>query len=177
MDNPGAKEGYRGGPRRFDLYHRDTSQTAASRNKKQGVVVDRLIVSAVGVAITAVTEKLAPETARHFERDPTTGEVLWFPGPPIHVSRAPPPCHRLEYLHFLAKKYTQELAGPEPEGTSLVNGNGNGANGARMDVTMEMSAPEPPVKRQKLAPREEEEQRYINASERIKEVLSTVGAA
>ncbi|KAJ6478877.1 hypothetical protein DFH09DRAFT_1341774 [Mycena vulgaris] len=120
----------------------------------------------------------------------------------MHVSRAPPPRHRLEYLHFLAKKYTPELAGSEPEGTPLVNGNGNGvengggaggeddlmmggddgdgakeANGAGVDVAMEMSAPEPPAKRQKLAPREEEEQRYISASERIREVLSTVGAA
>ncbi|KAJ6509067.1 hypothetical protein DFH09DRAFT_1100895 [Mycena vulgaris] len=81
-----------------------------------------------------------PVDPRHFERDPTTGEVLWFPGPPIHVSRAPPPCHRLEYLHFLAKKYTQELAGPEPEGTSLVNGNGNGVEnglGGEDDLMME----------------------------------------
>ncbi|KAJ7185725.1 hypothetical protein C8R46DRAFT_1061541, partial [Mycena filopes] len=50
--------------------------------------------------------------ARHFACDAATEEMLWFPGaPPMHVARAAPPLrHRLEYLHFLAKKYAPELA-------------------------------------------------------------------
>ncbi|KAJ7871259.1 hypothetical protein B0H13DRAFT_2061176 [Mycena leptocephala] len=175
-----------------------------AQEKKQGVLVDRSVVAAAGVAVSSV-EKLGPEITRHFERDPTTGEVLWFPGPPMHVARAPPPRHRLEYLHFLAKKYRPDLevvaTKPEPEVTEKanVNGNGNGngnglVNGERGDdsmgsddaraqsieVEMGPAAPKegdvemgelevPPAKRQKI---EETPERYISASERIREVLT-----
>jgi hypothetical protein len=192
-----------------------------AQEKKQGVLVDRSVVAAAGVAVSSV-EKLGPEisaflfcglwlsligvrVARHFERDPTTGEVLWFPGPPMHVARAPPPRHRLEYLHFLAKKYRPDLevvtTKPEPEviEKANVNGNGNGngnglVNGERGDdsmgsddaraqsieVEMGPAAPKegdvemgelevPPAKRQKI---EETPERYISASERIREVLT-----
>ncbi|KAJ7715224.1 hypothetical protein B0H14DRAFT_3633665 [Mycena olivaceomarginata] len=72
----------------LDLFERPVR--LGGHQKKQGAVVDRSVVTAGGVAVSAV-DKLGPETTRHFERDPTTGEVLWFPGPPLHVARAPPP--------------------------------------------------------------------------------------
>ncbi|KAJ7474258.1 hypothetical protein FB451DRAFT_1398245 [Mycena latifolia] len=183
----GGKDGDAAGaetPEALDLFERRLR--LGEQQKKQGIVVDRSVVSAAGMAVTTV-EKLAPETKRHFERDPTTGEVLWFPGPPMHVSRVPPPRHRLEYLHFLAKKYNPEIAEPEPVGI-VVNGNANGTtpeddpmgggdgDGAAesKDTDIEMRRSEPSAKRQKIAPQEE---RYISASELIREVLSTVGAA
>ncbi|KAJ7139219.1 hypothetical protein C8R44DRAFT_867384 [Mycena epipterygia] len=167
----------------LDLFERPV-RLGGGQQKKQGVVVDRSVVSAGGVAVTAV-EKLPPETKRHFERDPTTGEVIWFPGPPMHVSRAPPPRHRLEYLHFLAKKYNPEVAEPAPDVSeeTIVNGNGNGIAGAHVDGTddpmgsedgahadVESSAP-PPAKRQKIVVHEE---KYMSASEKIREALKTV---
>lgn len=41
-----------------------------------------------------------------FDRDPRTGEVLWFSGPPIQAIKpeAFRPQYSLEYLAFLAKK-------------------------------------------------------------------------
>lgn len=48
--------------------------------------------------------KLCPFTAKHFDRDPDTNEVLWFSGPPIDIAHTPTPKHSLTYLHFLAKK-------------------------------------------------------------------------
>ncbi|KAJ7150047.1 hypothetical protein C8R43DRAFT_496437 [Mycena crocata] len=85
---------------------------------QEAFIRDRSVVSAAGVAISAV-EKLGPETSRHFDCDPTTGEVLWFPAPPMHVARTPSPRHRLEYLHFLAQKYRPE-ASEEMLGTQAV---------------------------------------------------------
>lgn len=43
---------------------------------------------------------------KHFDRDPRTGETLWFSGPPIQRinPEAFRPQHSLEYLAFLAKK-------------------------------------------------------------------------
>ncbi|KAJ7720297.1 hypothetical protein DFH07DRAFT_308727 [Mycena maculata] len=179
---------------RLDLFERPV-RLGTGQARKQGVVVDRSVVSAAGVAVTAV-EKLGPETTRHFERDPTTGEVLWFPGPPLHVSRVPPPRHRLEYLHFLARKYNPEVEEPQAQADPShgnINGNGNGIttvdfngvddsmgsdDGAAQqlkDADVEMDATEPPAKRQKVAS-EEEEERYIGASERIREALTSVGA-
>ena len=49
-------------------------------------------------------------TAKHFDRDPQTNEVLWFASPPVDV--APPvqkPRHSFAYLHHLAKKRKLEL--------------------------------------------------------------------
>ncbi|KAJ7671832.1 hypothetical protein B0H17DRAFT_192310 [Mycena rosella] len=107
---------------KLDLFERPLHLGAQQR--KQGVVVDRSVVSTSGVAVTAA-EKLPAETKRHFERDFTTGEVLCFPGPPTHVARAPPPRHRLEYLHFLARK-----CHPQPEPQPLITGRANRGIGA-----------------------------------------------
>lgn len=69
---------------------------------------DRSIVTAAGgwtnLANNAVAEKIPPDTAKHFDRDPETNELLWFSGPPMSVARAPGPQYSLTYLHFLAKK-------------------------------------------------------------------------
>lgn len=43
-------------------------------------------------------------TAKHFDRDPETNEVLWFSAPPVNAPRPPQPKHSLTYLHFLAMK-------------------------------------------------------------------------
>ena len=45
--------------------------------------------------------------AKLFDRDPDTGEVLWFAAPPLNLPRARGPRHSLEYLQFLARKRKQ----------------------------------------------------------------------
>ncbi|KAF7355663.1 hypothetical protein MSAN_01484100 [Mycena sanguinolenta] len=153
------------------------------QQKKDTVLVDRSVVTAGGVAVSAV-EKLGPEITRHFERDPATGEMLWFPGPPLHVARVPPPRHRVK---------------PEPPSDvpekPAVNGNGNGngngvaddpmgsddaraqsveANTAtapkEADADVEMADSEPPAKRRKV------EESYLSASEMIREALARSSA-
>lgn len=69
---------------------------------------DRSIVTAAGGAAVlgnnADMEKLPAETARHFDRDPETNEVLWFAAPPLNIARKPAPRYSLQYLHWLATK-------------------------------------------------------------------------
>ncbi|EJF58495.1 hypothetical protein DICSQDRAFT_90751 [Dichomitus squalens LYAD-421 SS1] len=69
---------------------------------------DRSIVAAAGglavLGSNAAIEELPPETARHFDRDPETNEVLWFAAPPVDIVHAPPPRHSLKYLAHLARK-------------------------------------------------------------------------
>jgi len=70
---------------------------------------DRSVVTAAGGAAillgtNANMEKLPAETARHFDRDPETNEVLWFAAPPLNVARKPAPRYSLQYLHWLAAK-------------------------------------------------------------------------
>ena len=88
---------------------------------------DRSIVTAAGGAAVlgnnADMEKLPAETgayhvilfldfpsaspsqsARHFDRDPETNEVLWFAAPPLNIARKPAPRYSLQYLHWLAAK-------------------------------------------------------------------------
>ncbi|KAJ7088356.1 hypothetical protein B0H15DRAFT_289076 [Mycena belliarum] len=151
----------------LDLFERPVR--LGGQQPPQGAVADRSVVTAAGLAVSA-TEKLPPETKRHFERDPTTGEVLWFPGPPMHLARAPPPRHRLEYLHFLAKKYHPDL---EPR-TVVVNGDDPmGGDSGAADADVEMGGSEPPAKRQKIVPQEV----YLSASERIRQALRAFEAA
>ena len=49
-------------------------------------------------------ELISGRTARHFDRDPETNEVLWFAAPPLNVARRPAPRYSLQYLHWLATK-------------------------------------------------------------------------
>jgi chromatin structure-remodeling complex subunit RSC1/2 len=44
------------------------------------------------------------QSARHFDRDPETNEVLWFAAPPLNIARKPAPRYSLQYLHWLATK-------------------------------------------------------------------------
>ncbi|KZP25998.1 hypothetical protein FIBSPDRAFT_782552, partial [Athelia psychrophila] len=80
-------------------------------------IEDRSIVNAAGgMAVLggqAHVEKLPSETARHFDRDPETNEVLWFAAPPLNVAHAPAPKYSLTYLHFLAKKRKAEREGAD----------------------------------------------------------------
>ncbi|KAJ7259793.1 hypothetical protein C8J57DRAFT_1720338 [Mycena rebaudengoi] len=167
----------------LDVFERPV-RLSGGQATRPGVLVDRSVVSAGGLAVSAM-EKLSAETTKHFERDPQTGEVLWFPGPPMHVARAPPPRHRLEYLHFLAKKYNPDFPEPpEPEVNGVTNGNKNGDAGdvpmgsdeeaARRaqagEADVEMGSP-PPAKRRRMG--SEAEQRYLSASEMLREALSS----
>ncbi|CDO70952.1 hypothetical protein BN946_scf184829.g61 [Trametes cinnabarina] len=96
---------------------------------------DRSIYAAAGGAAAlnnAAVEELPAETARHFDRDPQTNEVLWFAAPPVDIVHTPPPRHSLKYLAFLARKRKQTREGGV-------------APGADMGV-------EPPPKRQKVPP-------------------------
>lgn len=86
---------------------------------------DRSVLSAAGgYTYAASVDKLPPElsksswfsslrarflislplVARYFDRDPDTGEVLWFAAPPVNVPRPPALQHSIEYLHFVAMK-------------------------------------------------------------------------
>jgi len=70
---------------------------------------DRTVLTAAGgMTYIASMEKLPPETAKLFDRDPVSGQVLWFSGPPIDIPRPRKPQHSLEYLHFLVKKRKRE---------------------------------------------------------------------
>ncbi|KAI0327304.1 hypothetical protein GY45DRAFT_1327801 [Cubamyces sp. BRFM 1775] len=80
---------------------------------------DRSIMAAAGGAAAlnnATVEELPPETARLFDRDPETNEVLWFAAPPVDIVHTPPPQHSLKYLAFLAKKRKQAQGGRARDG-------------------------------------------------------------
>ncbi|KAI0932780.1 hypothetical protein AcV5_004095 [Taiwanofungus camphoratus] len=71
---------------------------------------DRTIITAAGGANlnnNFMTEKLPAETAKYFDRDPETNEVLWFSAPPVDIAHTPAPRHSLTYLHYLANKRKQ----------------------------------------------------------------------
>jgi chromatin structure-remodeling complex subunit RSC1/2 len=53
--------------------------------------------------------------AKHFDRDPETNEVLWFPAPPVDAPRKATPKYSLAYLHFLAARRKREAVGDEDE--------------------------------------------------------------
>ncbi|RPD58486.1 hypothetical protein L227DRAFT_594371 [Lentinus tigrinus ALCF2SS1-6] len=69
---------------------------------------DRSIIAAAGglaaLGSSAAMEELPAETARHFDRDPETNEVLWFAAPPVDIVHTPAPQHSLKYLAHLARK-------------------------------------------------------------------------
>ncbi|KAF7311591.1 hypothetical protein MKEN_01061800 [Mycena kentingensis (nom. inval.)] len=124
------------------------------RRGRAPFVSDRSVTTAGGMAVSG-QEELPAETVRHFERDPQTGEVLWFPGPPQFMARVPGPRHSLEYLNFLANKYNPK---PAKEDAVVVNGNG-------VDHTMEVDDFFPPAKRLKV----DEAQEYKAASEIVRD--------
>ncbi|RDB21230.1 Chromatin structure-remodeling complex subunit rsc1 [Hypsizygus marmoreus] len=77
---------------------------------------DRSVITAAGSMSNLQMEKLPPETAKHFDRDPDTNEVLWFPAPPVDVARPATARYSLEYLHFLAEKRKREIAAESASG-------------------------------------------------------------
>lgn len=60
-------------------------------------------------------------TARHFDRDPDTNEMLWFSAPPLNFPRAPSAKHSLAYLHFLTMKRKQQEEAHEREGSTAIH--------------------------------------------------------
>ncbi|OJT08505.1 Chromatin structure-remodeling complex subunit rsc1 [Trametes pubescens] len=85
---------------------------------------DRSIYAAAGgvsALNNATAEELPPETARHFDRDPETNEVLWFAAPPSDLVHVPPPRHSLKYLAFLAKKRKREQRGAGPDAGGAID--------------------------------------------------------
>ncbi|KAH0590018.1 Chromatin structure-remodeling complex subunit rsc1 [Termitomyces sp. J132] len=84
---------------------------------------DRSVLTAAGaLAVGAHTEKLPAETAKHFDRDPVTNEVLWFPAPPVNIARPTKPKYSLTYLHFLATKRKRESTGSEDNDSNTKRG-------------------------------------------------------
>lgn len=57
--------------------------------------------------------------AKHFDRDPETNEVLWFPAPPVDAPRKSAPQYSLAYLHFLARKRKREVGDGDEDGMEL----------------------------------------------------------
>ncbi|EPQ61248.1 hypothetical protein GLOTRDRAFT_135767 [Gloeophyllum trabeum ATCC 11539] len=99
---PGSTSQY---PQHFQGQHQVQPRPQSSQNRP---TEDRSIITAAGgwsnLASIAVLEKVPPETAKHFDRDPETNELLWFSGAPMNVARPSGPQYSLAYLHFLAKK-------------------------------------------------------------------------
>jgi len=113
-------------------------QTPYSQQVSQRAA-DRSVVSAAGglVAIggPGQLEKLSPETAKLFDRDPETNEVLWFAAPPLNMSRPNGPRHSLAYLQFLAAKRRKNSESENNvEVENHENGDGRTSKRARISV-------------------------------------------
>ena len=61
-------------------------------------------VCSISILGYSILTHYASHTAKHFDRDPETNEMLWFSAPPVNVAHPPTPKHSLKYLHFLAMK-------------------------------------------------------------------------
>ena len=58
-------------------------------------------------------------SAKHFDRDPQTNEVLWFASPPVDVAPSvQKPRHSFAYLNHLAKRRKLELEKEKNTGDS-----------------------------------------------------------
>jgi len=57
-------------------------------------------------------------TAKHFDRDPNTNEVLWFSGPPIDIAKPTAPRHSIAYLHFRAMQIKRKKEDDNPDSSS-----------------------------------------------------------
>ncbi|TDL22417.1 hypothetical protein BD410DRAFT_821293 [Rickenella mellea] len=78
-----------------------------------------------------VQEKLPAETAKHFDRDPETNEVLWFSGPPLDTARTTLPRYSLAYLHYLAMKRKRDAEGESGEDDDNEDGDAEGEGKGR----------------------------------------------
>lgn len=104
---------------------------------------DRSVITAAGGLAQGnniQVEKLPPETSKNFfvfefkhslicfffsakcfDRDPYTNEMLWFSGPPINIVRTPTAQHSPTYLYYLAMKRKRKQENGNGDG----DGNGN----------------------------------------------------
>ncbi|KAG6910616.1 hypothetical protein DXG01_009125 [Tephrocybe rancida] len=78
----------------------------------------------------ALLMRLTPSTAKYFDRDPATNEVLWFPAPPVDIARPTKPKYSMAYLHFLAMKRKRD-AGPDSDDGDMASSN---TKRGRLDV-------------------------------------------
>lgn len=60
--------------------------------------------------------------AKHFDRDPVTNEVLWFPAAPVDIARPTKPKYSLTYLHFLATKRKRDVTGLDDDDSDRKRG-------------------------------------------------------
>lgn len=86
-------------------------------------------------------------TAKHFDRDPDTNEMLWFSGPPLNIPRAPSAKHSLAYLHFLAMKRKQEEQ-QQDDADGTQNGDQTAGSGAMSNKRMRAEAGVRPTARE-----------------------------
>ena len=68
------------------------------------------LVCSISIFGYSILTHYASRTAKHFDRDPETNEVLWFSAPPVNVAHPPTPKHSLKYLHYLALKRKRQNA-------------------------------------------------------------------
>ena len=60
------------------------------------------LVCSISIFKYSILTHYVSHTAKHFDRDPETNEVLLFSAPPVNVAHPPTPKHSLKYFHFLA---------------------------------------------------------------------------
>ena len=68
------------------------------------------LVCSISIFGYSILTHYASHTAKHFDRDPETNEVLLFSAPPVNVAHPPTPKHSLKYLHYLAMKKKRQNA-------------------------------------------------------------------
>ncbi|KAJ2912411.1 hypothetical protein MD484_g8004, partial [Candolleomyces efflorescens] len=89
-------------------YQQQYQQQQLLQGQQQARGPDRSIITAAGglhaIGGAGQVIKLPSETAKHFDRDPETNQVLWFASAPVDMAKPRKPKHSLEYLNFVANK-------------------------------------------------------------------------
>ncbi|KII86314.1 hypothetical protein PLICRDRAFT_56043 [Plicaturopsis crispa FD-325 SS-3] len=111
--NKGLYVGLPGNPASGSQHAYQPSHLSQQPHQQRLTTEDRSVITAAGGAASlggaASIEKLPAETAKHFDRDPVTNEVLWFASAPTNAPRPAAPKHSLAYLHFLATKRKRQV--------------------------------------------------------------------
>ncbi|KAH8822762.1 hypothetical protein DL96DRAFT_1619137 [Flagelloscypha sp. PMI_526] len=106
-------------PAQFTVPSATTSTPGPSR------MVDRSITGNLGNWSDAKMDilKLPNELTRHFDRDPDTGEMLWFSTPPVNTPKPHihHPKYSMEYLHFMATKESKKRKAAEEAQTQATD--------------------------------------------------------
>ena len=68
------------------------------------------LVCSISIFKYSILTHYASHTAKQFDRDPETNEVLLFSAPPVNVAHPPTPKHSLKYFHFLAMNRKRQNA-------------------------------------------------------------------